>query len=118
MMNLFYMMDDVLCGSELKAIAGIAGYVILAIKIAAPIILIIVGMFDLTKAATSKDENAIKAAQTALIKKAVSGLAVFFVLVIVSLLMRIIGSNEWKECAAQCLTKPSDCKVSDALDWD
>ena len=47
-------------------------------------------MIDFAKAVAAKDENEIKKAQTALIKKAIAAVLVFFVMTIVSLLMTIM----------------------------
>ena len=42
------------------------------IRFAVPLILVGVGMFDMSKAMTSKDESEIKKAQTGLVKKAIT----------------------------------------------
>ncbi|MEG2457536.1 MAG: hypothetical protein RSB41_01430 [Bacilli bacterium] len=94
-------------------ILTIAGYVIFAIKIGVPVILIIVGMADLAKAITSKKDDEIKSAQMSLLKKAVAAVMVFLVITIVGMLMNLIGAKgEWKSCQ-KCLFDPfqSDCKI-------
>ena len=58
------------------------------IQIGIPIILIIMGSFDLGKAVLSSDDKEIKASTSRLIKRVVAAIAVFFVVAIVKLVMR------------------------------
>lgn len=120
-MNYLYLLvtEKFLC-QELEGVMGLVGWVILGIKIAVPIILIVVGMMDLAKAVTEKSEDKIKDAQTKLVKKAVAAIAVFLVITLVGLLMGLIGAESWKACN-YCLTKPWDtcCKIdSDSVAGD
>ena len=95
------------CGanSGLGSVMSIIGYVIWGIKVVVPIILIIVGMIDMGKAVTQKDENDIKKTQNALIKKLIAAVVVFLVPTLVTLVMTVIGSSEFKSCAT-CLNNP------------
>ena len=76
MMDLLTLFDTVGSASDLcDAMAPglrIVGIVVLGIRIAVPIILIVVGMLDLAKAVTEKSEDNIKKAQQGLIKKAIA----------------------------------------------
>jgi len=64
-----------------------------AIRIIAPLLLIIIGMFDLAKAVTSKSEEDVKKAQKLLVKKAIAGLLVFFMFSFVSWMLTILSST-------------------------
>ncbi len=101
-------MDD-FC-ADINPILRILGYVIFAIKIATPIILIVVGMIDLAKAVTLNDEKEVKKAQNLLIKKAVAGVLVFLVITIVGLLTKLVGGDQYKSCNT-CLNSPWNCKL-------
>lgn len=80
------------------------------IKIAIPIILIIMGMLDLGKAVMSNDEKEMKGAQTKLIKRVIYAIMVFLVVSIVQLLFGALGKNAGGEANIQsCIS----CFVSD-----
>lgn len=112
-MDLVYLLysSAELC-KDLKPILGLVGWVILGIKIAVPIILIVVGMMDMAKAVTEKSEDAIKKAQTELVKKAVAAIVVFLIATLVTLLTNLIGANDWKDGGCnKCLSSPWDCPI-------
>lgn len=83
--------------------------IIPVIQIGIPIILIILGMFDLGKAVVASKEDEIKAAQKLLIKRAIYAVAIFFVVLIVTAVFNLVGSTSgentatwydcWKEAA-------------------
>ena len=68
-------------------------------------------MLDFAKAVTEKNEDKIKEAQKKLISKAVAAVCVFLVTVIVGVLMRIVGNDDYRGCMT-CITNPftGDCK--------
>ena len=74
------------------------------IQIGIPIILIIMGSFDLGKAVLSSDDKEIKASTSRLIKRVVAAIAVFFVVAIVKLVMGWAGrysgedAKSWVKC--------------------
>ena len=80
-----------------------------AIQIGVPIILIIVGMFDMGKAITQQKEDEIKKAQSLLVKKAVAAALVFLMFSLVSLVVTIIDidSESWN-CVEYLLTGKSN----------
>ena len=121
MMDLLTLFDTVgsasdLCDSMAPGLR-IVGIVVLGIRIAVPIILIVVGMLDLAKAVTEKSEDNIKKAQQGLIKKAIAAGLVFLVTFLVDVVMLVVGTGDYKECKP-CITSPfgADCKqlVEDA----
>ncbi len=109
MLNFLYLLSEYgdttdLC-DDLAPALRIVGVVYKGVQIIVPIILIIVGMLDFAKAVTEKNEDKIKEAQKKLISKAVAAVCVFLVTVIVGVLMRIVGNNDYKDCMS-CITSP------------
>ena len=88
---------------------GLIQLVYKAIQIGVPIILIIVGMFDMGKAVTQQKEDEIKKAQSLLIKKAVAAALVFLMFSLVSLVVSIVNidSDSWN-CVEYLLTGKSN----------
>lgn len=111
LINLLDTIGDVgeFCTSA-EPVLRIVGWVYVGIEIVVPIILIFVGMFDLAKAVTEKSEDKIKAAQQLLIKRAIAAALVFLVAFLVGLIMRIIGSDQYKQCT-RCMTTPWNCSA-------
>ena len=92
-------------------ILRIVGIVVFVIKVAVPIILIVVGMIELAKAVGEKDEKDIKAAQDRLVKRAIAAILVFLVITIVGILFKVLGQEQYRQCMT-CVTSPfsGDCK--------
>ena len=111
MLNLINVLKNVtaytLC-DDLGPVLRIVGIAIFIIKVVVPIMLIVVGMLDMAKAVTEKDENKIKDAQQKLIKKAIAAVLVFLVVTIVGVLMNLVGAEDYKQCTG-CLTDPWKC---------
>ncbi len=105
--DLVNFLDVNLC-NELQPVLRLVGYVVLAVKIVVPIILIIVGMFDLAKASTEKKEDDIKKAEQGLVSKSIAAVAVFLVVTLVGVLMKIVGAEKYKDCM-DCINHPSQC---------
>ena len=106
-----YASGSALC-QDLAVVLRIVGIVVLGIKIAVPIILIVIGMIDLAKAVTEKSEDDIKKAQNKLIKRAIAAAIVFLVASLVGILMKLIGSEDYKDCLP-CVDHPfgETCKT-------
>lgn len=74
------------------------------IQILIPILLILLGTIDLGKAVIASDEKEIKAAQSRLIKRCIYAAAIFFVVMLVTVLMNIVassgetGTGGWSDC--------------------
>ncbi len=98
-----------LCESATE-ILRIVGWIYIGIEIVVPIILIVIGMLDLAKAVTEKDDGKIKAAQQLLIKRAIAAALVFLVAALVSVLMRLVGNKAYEKCT-KCVFTPwsSEC---------
>ena len=67
------------------------------IQIGIPIILIILGMIDLGKAVIASKEDEIKSAQKLLIKRAIYAVAIFFVVMLVTLVFGLLSNTGDKE---------------------
>lgn len=74
------------------------------VQLGIPILLIVLGTFDLGKAVVSSEEKEVKAAQSRLIKRFIYAALVFFVATIVSVLMNIVAqggegdTTSWENC--------------------
>ena len=80
-----------------------------SIRIIVPLVLVIIGMFDMAKAITSQKEDDIKKAQQLLVKKAVAGALVFFLFSLVTWMLTILGSTsgnaQGEENVISCLNE-------------
>ena len=83
---------------ELSPIISILKTVVGLFQFGIPILLIIFGMIDLGKAVIASKEDEMKKAQQTLIKRAIYAVAVFLVVTIVSLVMGMVGAEDWKTC--------------------
>lgn len=74
------------------------------VQLGIPILLIVLGTFDLGKAVISSEEKEVKAAQSRLLKRFLYAALVFFVATIVSVLMSVISqggegdTTSWENC--------------------
>lgn len=84
--------------SELEPIITLLKNVIKLLQWLIPIGLILFGMIDLGKAVIAGKEDEMKKAQGTLIKRFIYAVAVFLVVTLVSFVMGLVGSTEWKEC--------------------
>lgn len=81
------------------------------LKIATPLILIIMGMIDMIKAVTSNDEKKLKEAQATFFKRLIPGVAIFLVITVFQFLIGILADNAKEgETLAKCI----DCMISDS----
>jgi uncharacterized Tic20 family protein len=96
----------------------IVGWVFLVVKIVIPLLLIILGVIDVSKAViASKDDEIMKAAKTFGFR-AISAVIVFFIPTIVGLVMGLIvdfkdsGAKADYEVCKTCILNPSKCDTS------
>ena len=87
--------------SELKTIFVFVHYILALIQIVVPIILIIVGAFDLAKAVMGSDEKEIKAATQKLIKRAIAAVSVFFISTAVSIIVGYVAKADTENKAVK-----------------
>ena len=76
------------------------------IQIAIPVVLVIIGMFDLFQAMTSQKEEDIKKSQGMFVKRLISAALIFFILAAVKLLISAVTKDS--ENITRCL----DCFIS------
>lgn len=75
-------------------IANAVHTIIVAIKIAVPVLLVIFGMLDLFKGLTAQKEDEIKKGQNIFIKRLITAAIIFFVISIVQLIISFVASDE------------------------
>ena len=88
----------------------VIGYVIYIIRIAIPIIIILLGTIDLGKAVIAGEDKKVKEAQKSFVMRIVYGVAIFFVFTIVEVIFGILGINFDKgdpKICWDCATKPN-----------
>ena len=95
------------CETLWPIISLVKNGIIPLIQIGIPIILIILAMLDLGKAVVASKEDEIKSAQKLLIKRCGYGVAIFFVVFIVTLVFDLVANNSageatnatnWTQC--------------------
>ena len=95
--------------------AQIVGWVLLVIRIMAPILLIIFALIELGKAVVSSDDKAISAAVSSLVKRALAAVIIFFVPTIIALVFNVVTSSKEAKskysCLSSCINKPGSCKI-------
>lgn len=110
MSNLIMILDGEVATNNfcttLTPVWSVFGYIIFAIKVVVPIILIVSGMYTMAKAVMEKKEDDIKKAQDLLIKKVIAAVLVFLVVTVTTMIVDLVGSGEWKECAKCALHLP------------
>ena len=92
--------------SDLWPIISLIKKIITIVEIGIPIILILLGVFDLGKAVTAAKEDEIKSAQKLLFKRVIYAVAIFFVVLLVRVIFGAIVTNtngvknvdSWTQC--------------------
>ncbi len=89
------------------------------LKIAIPIILVVLGLLDLSKAVVANEEKEMKEAQKRLIKRIIYAVLVFFVVAIVQFVFGALADADSKNanvdkgninsCVSCFISKASDC---------
>lgn len=72
------------------------------LKIAVPIVLIVLGMIDMFKAVASQKEDEIKKGWSTLVKRTIYGVAVFFVFFLIQLIISLLPSSSGKDTILSC----------------
>lgn len=79
--------------SDASPIFNLIAKVIFILKIAIPIIIVLLAMLDLGKAVMAGDDKQIKEAQGMLIKRLIYGVVIFFVVTIVQIVFGLVNQN-------------------------
>ena len=114
-MFMYSLYTEVTCGSLNASfssqIPSMVHLIITVIQIAVPILLILFGMLDLGKAVMAQKEDEIKKAQQTFIKRLLTAALVFFVVVIVQVVIKLVagteGDNIW-DCVNCFISGPSE----------
>lgn len=118
--DIFGYLDTVKCGNtEIPApIPAIIRTIINIIKIATPLVLIIVGMIDMIKAVTSNDEKKIKESQSKFIKRLIPATMVFLVISIIQFVVSIIADDSASimNCISCVISNSKSCIFIDKPD--
>lgn len=85
-------MQDNFC-LKTSAIWQFVGYGLYALKILVPLIIIILGVIDFSKATLSSDDKAISKAATTLIQRLILGIAIFLIPTIVNLVLNLVKES-------------------------
>lgn len=100
--------DASMCdANSVRRIFSLLGNLFNIIKIAVPIVIIIMGTIDLVKAMMANDPSTTKKAQTTFIKRLIVAVCIFFVLPLISFLMSLLGENMNNQCMT-CFSNPND----------
>ena len=75
-------------------IPNIVSTIVLIIKIAVPVLLVIMGMIDLGKAVVAQKDDEIKKGQQLFVKRLIAGLLVFFSITIVQMLINFADNDK------------------------
>ena len=86
------------CGGTNLIFSGSFPYIVstavLVIKVVVPILLIVFGMLDLSKAVMAAKEDEIKKGQQTFIKRFIAAVIVFFVIQLVQIVIRFVSGND------------------------
>ena len=86
-----------------------ASIIYVGVRIGIPILLIIVGMFDMGKAMVAKKEEDVKKAKGLLVKKLIIGLIVFLIPYVVELVVKIATRDDE---IVECIRRLIDYKTN------
>ena len=104
--------------TKMGGLLQIVGYVLTIFKVAIPLIIIGLGMFDFGKAVVAEKEDEIKKQTKRLLMRVVAGIVIFFVPTIILFIFEQVGDYESdKQIAAfdnceTCLLYPTKCKIT------
>ena len=81
------------CTGSILDVFGLLGIVVTIIKVAIPIILIIMGMLDMGKAVTAGKDDEIKKQLKIFLIRAIAAILVFFIPAIVGVIMQTVNTT-------------------------
>lgn len=102
------LMLDGFCSGSVLNIFNLVAKVIFILKIAIPIIIVILATIDLGKAVMAGEEKAIKEAQNMVIKRLIYGVAIFFVVTIVQVVFGLVNQDVKEGEGAMCWSTATD----------
>ena len=97
--------------ADTAGIWRVVGFVIYIIRIAIPIMIVLLGTLDLGKAVIAGEDKKIKEAQKTFIMRIIYGVAIFFVFPIVEVIFGLLGfdvENSYQRVCWECTTHPNN----------
>lgn len=97
--------------SGVKNTLRFLGYLLLIVKILVPVLLIILGVIDYSKATVSSNDDAVQKATKSLVIRIIAGLAIFLIPTIVNFVFRGLlngGGSQFNDCRV-CIFEPRNC---------
>lgn len=98
------------------------GYILLGFKIVIPLLLLVLGSFELGKAIVAQKDDEIKGATSKLVKKLIVGVVIFFIPTIISLVFGLVAdfnkdevTDEYKICQ-DCISRPTSIDCTKHID--
>lgn len=86
------------------------GYLLMAVKIVVPILLIVFGSIDFGKATLASDQDAIQKAAKALLLRTIAGVVIFLLPTVINFVFDgIIKSNTGYDNCRRCIFNPNKC---------
>ena len=85
-------------------IPRLVSYAIVALKTITPVILIIIGMFQLIKAITSQNDDEMKKAKSSLVKKLIAAVIIFFMVSIVQFVVSKVADDSEQSSLSACMS--------------
>lgn len=107
--------------AETAGIWKVIGFVIYIIRIAIPIIIVLLGTLDLGKAVIAGEDKKIKESQKSFLLRLVYGIAIFFVFNIVNVIFGMLGldlDNGAPRVCWVCATKPNGNECNSYIQGD
>ena len=113
-MNMIYLLANVQCGEIVidEIVPGTVSAFVTVLKIAVPLILIVLGMLDMAKAVMANEEKEMKEAQKRFIKRLIYAVLIFFVVFFVQFLFSQLGKAD-DEGRINGTTACIDCFIND-----
>lgn len=107
-----------LCDANVMKVFRIGGYVLIAVKIIVPILIIVFGMIDFTKAIVLNDQDQVKKSTMSLAKRAIAGIIIFFLPTLINTLFDFIyektNTNVFNyESCWGCVFDPGSCRIDE-----
>lgn len=109
--------------NDVKKVFRLFGYLLVVAKILVPLIIIVVGTFDIFKAVTSQDDKSLTKQLRILVWRIIGGLTIFFLPTIVGAFFTIssdinVTEDEDYKICANCLLDPFNKQVCNVNDDD
>ena len=110
-MNYLFLLDETTMCSATEPVWTIFGYIIWAIKIVVPLLLIVSGMIVMANAVI-KEEKEIKSAQQHLVKKVIAAVIVYLIITITGVIVRLVSDVTWEKSCYRCVWDPFSCHLT------